>query len=106
MATRFLSVGVGGMMYLSVLEQKQRRFLSSSWCLEGSLGGGFKSLYFQGLLRFSASPETREQGNIFLFSPLPERRYSFSHNHGSGKWLYLKVLEAPIFDFHDYTPEV
>ena len=29
-------------------------------------------------------------------------------NHGSGKWLYLKgtssyyVLEAPIFDFHDY----
>ena len=30
--------------------------------------------------------------------------YSFSPNHGSGKWLYLKVttIGGPAFDFHDY----
>ncbi len=34
------------------------------------------------------------------------KNYSFSHNHGSGKWQTIwKVtilLEGPIFDFHDY----
>ncbi len=28
--------------------------------------------------------------------------YSFSHNHGSGKWWRMVVLEGPIFNFHDY----
>jgi len=34
---------------------------------------------------------------------MPVNVYSFSHNHGSGKWLYLKGnYHWTIFDFHDY----
>ena len=44
-------------------------------------------------------------GSSWQISEVFETAYSFSHNHESGKWLYLKgnyYWRDPFFDFHDY----